>query len=100
MYKFHHDYIKNKYGNKSRLLLTDTDILMYEIKTEEVYENFSKDKKMFDFSNISAKSKYYGTKKFVGGKMKDEIGGVAIEEFVGLSQRCILTFTIVKAAFL
>ena len=36
MYKFHYDYIKNKYGNKSRLLFTDTDSLMYEIKTEDI----------------------------------------------------------------
>ena len=37
MYKFHYDYIKNKYVNNSRLLFTDTDSLMYEIKTEDVY---------------------------------------------------------------
>ena len=36
MYEFHYDYIKNKYGNNSRLLFTDTDRLMYEIKTEDV----------------------------------------------------------------
>ena len=29
MYEFRYDYIKNKYGNKSRLLFTYTDILMY-----------------------------------------------------------------------
>ena len=33
MYEFHYDYIKNKYGNNSRLLFTDTESLMYEIKT-------------------------------------------------------------------
>ena len=36
---------KNKYGNKSRLLFTDTDRLMYEIKTEGIYEEFNKGKK-------------------------------------------------------
>ena len=35
MYEFHYDYIKNKYGNNSRLLFTDTDILMYEIKPDD-----------------------------------------------------------------
>ena len=32
---------------------------MYEIKTEDVYENLSSYKEIFDFSNYSTKSKYY-----------------------------------------
>ena len=57
MYEIHYNYIKNKYGNNSRLLFTDTDSLMYEIKTREVYEDFSNDKEIFGFINYSAKSK-------------------------------------------
>ena len=88
MYEFHYDYIKNKYSNKSKLLFTDTDSLMYEIKTEDVYEDFSSNKKMFDFSTYSTKSKYYDNpNKLVIRKMKDETGGVAIEEFVGLKPK-------------
>ena len=51
IYQFHRDYGKNKYGN--------TESLMYESKTEDVYECCSKDKEVFYFSNYSAKSKYY-----------------------------------------
>ena len=40
---------------------------------------------MFDFSNCSAKSKYYhDSNKSVAGKMKDETASVAFEEFIGL----------------
>ena len=61
---------------------------MYEIKTEDVFEDFSSNKEMFDFSNYSTKSKYYDdSNKSVIGKVKDETGGVAIEEFVELKAR-------------
>ena len=74
----------NKYGNNSRLLLTNTDSLMYEIKTEDVYKAFNNNKEMFHFSNYSTKSKYYdNSNKLVVGKMKDETAGVEIKEFVG-----------------
>ena len=64
---------------------------VYEIKTEDVYEDFSNDKEMFDFGNYSAKSKYYDhSNKLVVGKMKDETAGVAIEEFDRKCQRCII----------
>ena len=51
MYDFHYDCIKNKYDNKSKVLFTGTDSLMYEIKTEDVYKDFDNDKEMFDFRN-------------------------------------------------
>ena len=53
MYQFHDDYIK-KSGNKLRLLFSGSDSLIYEIETENVYEDFSKNKKLFDFNNYSA----------------------------------------------
>ena len=85
MYEFHYDYIKNKYGNNSRLSYTDTDNFIYEIKTEDVYEGFNSNKEMFDFSNYSTKSKYYNSSnRLVIDKMTDETAGVTIKEFVGL----------------
>ena len=41
-YELHYDYVKKKYGNNERLLFSDTDSLMHEIKTEDAYEGFSK----------------------------------------------------------
>ena len=77
-----------KYCNNSRLLFTDTSSLMYEIKTKDVYEDFSEDKEISDFSNYSAKSKYYDdSNKLVVGKMEEETVCVAIEEFVGLKPK-------------
>ena len=46
MYEFYYQYIKNRYDNKSKLLFTETDSLMYKIKIEDVYEDINKDKKM------------------------------------------------------
>ena len=55
IYEFHYDKIENKYDNNWRLLFTDTDRLMCEIKAEGVYEDFSNNKGMFDFNNYSNK---------------------------------------------
>ena len=80
MYEFHYDYIENKYDNKSKLLFTDTDNLIYETKAEDVYKDFRSNKEMFDFSNYSSKSKYYDdSNKLVIKKMKYENKSVAIE---------------------
>ena len=61
---------------------------MYEIKTEDVYEDFSSDKETFDVSNYSTKLKYYDdSNKLVIGKMKGKTWGVAIKEFVELKPK-------------
>ena len=88
MQKFHYDYFNNKYDNKSKLFFTDSDSLMFEIKIENVYNDFGGNKEMFDFSNYSTKSKYHAdSNKLVIGKMKDKTGGVTTEEFVGLKPK-------------
>ena len=58
---------------------------MHESKSEDFYKDFSSNKEILDFTNYSTKSKYYDdSNKLVTGKMKDETGHVAIEEFVRL----------------
>ena len=67
---------------------------MYEMKTEDVDQDFGSDKEMFDFSNYCSKSKYYDvSNKLVIGRMKDETEGVVIKEFVGLKPKINSFFT-------
>ena len=68
-----------------QLLFTDTDSLVYEIKTEDVYEDFYLDKNLFDFSDYPLDSKFFDpVNKKVVSKMKDKFKGKKISEFVGL----------------
>ena len=81
MYRFHYDYVKPKWGDKSSLLFTDTDSLCYEDIKNDVSEwfdtsNYEKDNLLFSNNN----------KKQVGF-MKDECGGNQILKFVGLRSK-------------
>ena len=88
MYDFHYNYIKDKYGNKAKLLFTDTDSLTYEIEAEDVYKDFWNDKDKFDNSEYPENSQYFNkTNKKVIGKFKDEAAGMPITEFVGLRSK-------------
>ena len=69
-------------------MFTDTDNLAYEIKSENVYDEFFKWKDLFDFINYSKDSKFYdGDNKKVIGQMKDEMVGVIIDEFIRLKSK-------------
>ena len=88
MYDFHYNYIKDKYGDKARLLFTDTDSLTYEIEADDVFQDFWNDKDKFDNSDYPESSPYFNkTNKKVIGKFKDEAAGVPICEFVGLRSK-------------
>ena len=51
MYDFRYNFIKKHFDAK--MLFTDKDSLTYEIKSENVYEEFFNHKYLFDFSNYS-----------------------------------------------
>ena len=100
-YEFHYNYIKPKYGEKAKLLFTDTDSLMYEIETDDFYKDISPDvRDKFDTSNYSKDHPSgieTGANKKVIGMFKDEAGGLIIIEFVGLRAK-LSSFKILKTA--
>ena len=92
IYEFH-KYIKSKLDGS--LLFTDADSLVYEIKREDVYEDFYKDKYLFVFSDYSLNSKFFDpANKKVTGKMKIEFKGKVIYEFIGLKSKMYSLFAV------
>ena len=88
MYKFHYDYIKVKYGDKAKLMFTDTDSLTYHIETEDLQMDFHKDGEYFDFSGLDKSHFAFSNKnKKVLGKFKPETNFQIIEEIVCLCSK-------------
>ena len=89
MYEFHYDYMVLKYGlEKLKLCYMDTDSLVYDIKTEDFYEDIANDvEARFDTSGYS-KTDFrplpISLNKKVIGLMKDELGGKVMTEFMAL----------------
>ena len=88
MYDFHCNYIKTKYGDKTKLLFTDTDYIAYEIKTKDFYKNINPDiERRFNTSDYPTNHPS-GIKAELNSKVlgmfKDDAGGKQIVEFVGL----------------
>ena len=69
-------------------MFTDTDSLVYEIKTKDVYEDFYEGKNLFDFSDYSLDSKLFdrANKKIID-KMKYCFKRKKINEFFGLKSK-------------
>ena len=69
------------------MLFTDTQS-SYEIKLEDIYEEFFKHKHLFDFRNFSNDSKFYDNQiKMVVGIMKVVKKGIPINRFFGLKSK-------------
>ena len=86
IYDFHYSFIKKHFDVK--LLFTDTDSLTFDIKSEDVYEEFFQHKHLFGFTNypknskiidefVGLKSKIYSTKN-IDGKESNTAKGVNI----------------------
>ena len=99
MYAFHYDYIKPKYGERAKLLFTDTDSLMHLIQTEDFYRDIAGDvHERFDTSNYPkdhASGIETSVNKKVIGMFKDEAGGRQITKFV-VSRAKLYSYVLAK----
>jgi hypothetical protein len=107
MYSFHYERVLPLWGQRAKLLFTDTDSLCYWIETRDAYADILEGGLLgdMDMSETAVEKPacfYHGlleeekalvdgnasTNKKVLGKFKDETGGVPIKEFVGLRAKC------------
>ena len=85
MYDWYYNTLKRKYGSQCTLLYTDTDSLLVDLKTPDVYADMESMKTHYDFSDYPKDHQLFSeqNKKAIG-KFKDECSGTPIAEYVGL----------------
>ncbi|KAK3784623.1 hypothetical protein RRG08_003431 [Elysia crispata] len=85
MYEFYYNQLLAQYGDLCQLLYTDTDSLLLEIQTEDVYRDMAKCAELYDTSDYPREHPLHSVEnKKVLGKMTDECAGRPIAEYVGL----------------
>lgn len=89
VYRFHYDHMLPKYGHERlRLLMTDTDSLIYSIQTDDLYADMLADRHLYDTSNYDRANPLHSMlnhKKI--GLMKDETPDMFISEFCGVRSK-------------
>lgn len=90
MYDFFYNKLRCKYPN-CRLIYMDTDSFIFEVFTEDIYQDIQEDavfRENFDFSNYPKDHPLYSeSNKKVVGKFKDECGSKIIKECIGLKAK-------------
>ena len=93
MYDFCYNQLRGQYGDRCQLLYTDTDSLLLEVQSEDVFRNMASHAELYNTSDYSPEHPLHSTaNKKVLGKMKDECAARPIAEYVGLRSKiyCVL----------
>lgn len=81
LYDFHYEFMKKNLGDQAKLLYTDTDSLIYEVKNTDIYNVIRENPEEFDTSNYPKPPNRFGiipSNNKVLGIMKDECGSKII----------------------
>ena len=88
MHDFFYNHLKARYKHNCELIYTDTNSLLLNIQTENVYKDVKEDSWLHDTSNYPKDHPLYDARnKKVLGKMKDKCGGDVIEEVVAVRSK-------------
>ena len=89
MFDCYYNCFKRYYDEDITLAYFDTDSYLFEIKTEDYYQDLANIfNDIMDFSNFSKEHFLYDkSKEKVIGYLKDEFGGQPVSEFIGLKSK-------------
>ena len=88
MYSFYYDVLKPKYKDNIKLVYTDTDSYVIKVDTDDLYQDFKELNDYMDFSDYPPEHPNHDkTNKKVLGKMKDELNGKIMTDFIGLKPK-------------
>ncbi|KAL4099018.1 hypothetical protein QTP88_023519 [Uroleucon formosanum] len=88
MYEYHYGTMKSHFGDKINLMYTDTDSLIYHIKTDDFYKDLKSNANLLDRMDTSDLPRdhpcYIAERKKIPGLFSDETKGQPIIEFIAL----------------
>ena len=94
VYDFWHDYVKPKYGEKTKLYYIDPNSFIVYIQTDDIYKDIAEDvETRFDTSNYELdRPLSRGKNKKVIGLIKDELCRKIMIKFVGIRAKTCCYF--------
>ena len=82
MYDFWYNHLKVKYGDKIKLIYTDTDSFVIEVETDDIYKDIHEDGHLYDFSDYPKDHPNYNVvNKKIYDIFKDDLNGKIVTEF-------------------
>uniref|UniRef100_A0ABD2VYG0 DNA-directed DNA polymerase n=1 Tax=Trichogramma kaykai TaxID=54128 RepID=A0ABD2VYG0_9HYME len=93
LYRFHYDFMRDRFKSNCKVLYTDTDSLVYEIRGQNVYEVMKHKDNINEFDTFDYEKDnpfempllQENSKKI--GLMKDELSGKILRRFCGLRSK-------------
>jgi hypothetical protein len=89
MLEFHYNVIDKQFGNKAKLIYSDTDSFVYEIEHDDIYEwQKQNEDEWFDLSDSKRPDLKSDKNKKKLGFFKDELHSQILTEWISLNPKC------------